>query len=302
MKFDLHLRSSVREQIEQITAEMKSREERPRLEKSEEEVIRKRIQPFNHTTQKEKLLVGAVNAGGDFPSVTYGDSFIYLTIAQSVLYTVDAISKLREVESPAQPTTLFSLLPEDEVPRRHAFDEAFFKLTGLPIAEVIEKSDYRSIKASETRKTVNAEVLLRELIGFFAISKSLGIPWIELLEQIARERLSGEQEGQPENWYLRLPVAGLDGWQFSLTKNRKLPPAGAVSYLVRFHRVSPLMRLDMDMAKEISIIEAQIDGILIPIIDMDSLLKNKRAAGRDQDLVDVRKLERRSSRLGRSID
>jgi hypothetical protein len=85
-------------------------------------------------------------------------------------------------------------------------------------------------------------------IGFFAISKSLGIPWIELLEQIARERVSSEQEGQAEHWYLRLPVPGVDNWQFSLTKNRKLPPAGVVSYFVRFHRVSPLMRLDIDLA------------------------------------------------------
>src|SRR5262249_42549816 len=140
MKFDLHLRSSVREQIEQITARMKSREEMPRLEKSEVEVIRKRIQSFCHTTQKEKLLVAAVAAGGDFPSVAYGDSYIYLTTAQSVLYKVDAVSKLREIESPEQPTTLFTLIPEDEISRRQAFDEAFSLMAGLPVAEVIEGS------------------------------------------------------------------------------------------------------------------------------------------------------------------
>ena len=320
MKFDLHLRSSVREQIEQITAQMKSREETPRLEKSEEEVIRKRIRPFSHTIQREKLFVGAVSASGDFPSVCYGDSFIYLTTAQPVLYTVDTVSKLREVESSAQPVTLFTLLPEDETLRNQAFDEAFSRLVGLPVVEVIERSDYRSIKARESRKTVNTEVLLRELIrpqagdagniaiqlrnsgelgialrliekeeqlnyvlldgtlslpsvtlptgslfhehlkrlccvkarkrriGFIAVSTSLGIPWIELLEKIAREELSVGQGAQAEHWYLRLPVPSVDSWQFSLTKNRKLPPAGAISYLVRFHRVSPLMRLDLDVA------------------------------------------------------
>ena len=45
---------------------------------------------------------------------------------------------------------------------------------------------------------------------------------------------------------MRIPTATLDKWKLSLVANRKVPPVGAVSYLVKFHRNTPVMRLDMD--------------------------------------------------------
>ncbi len=38
--------------------------------------------------------------------------------------------------------------------------------------------------------------------------------------------------------------------------------------------------------------EVEIDGVAIPFLGFDALLKNKRASGRDKDLVDVQSLER----------
>jgi hypothetical protein len=72
-------------------------------------------------------------------------------------------------------------------------------------------------------------------VGFFALSKSHGLPAMEVLEDIARE-VQGLGSGQAaEHWYLRFPELGRDGWELSLTEGRRIPPPGAVSYLVRFH-------------------------------------------------------------------
>jgi hypothetical protein len=40
-------------------------------------------------------------------------------------------------------------------------------------------------------------------------------------------------------------------------------------------------------------IEITIDGLTVHVIGRDQLLRNKRATGRDKDLVDVRALEKR---------
>src|SRR5262249_8044931 len=61
-----------------------------------------------------------------------------------------------------------------------------------------------------------------------------------------RERAELERGKTAEHWYLRVPIPGIDRWKLSLSENCRLPPIGAVSYLVRFHRTTPVLRLDMD--------------------------------------------------------
>jgi hypothetical protein len=83
-------------------------------------------------------------------------------------------------------------------------------------------------------------------IGFFALSKSHGLPSVELLEEVAREKAGLEKGKTAEHWYLRIPTREVDGWESSLTDGSRLPPVGAVTYLIRFHRTTPVLRLDMD--------------------------------------------------------
>jgi hypothetical protein len=83
-------------------------------------------------------------------------------------------------------------------------------------------------------------------IGFFALSKSHGLPAIEHIERLAAEALGLAERQMVEHWYLRIPVQRRDGWELSLVDQRNVPPPGAVTYLVRFHRNVPVMRLDMD--------------------------------------------------------
>lgn len=98
----------------------------------------------------------------------------------------------------------------------------------------------------EHLKRLCAVEALERSIGFMALSKSHGMPGMEQLETLAREVLGSP--GVAEHWYLRVPVPDEDGWELPLAEGRRVPPPGAVSYLVRFHRSIPVMRLDLDRA------------------------------------------------------
>src|SRR5262249_5184628 len=82
--------------------------------------------------------------------------------------------------------------------------------------------------------------------GFFALSKSHGLPSVESLEELAREKCGLPQGQVAEHWLFRVPTPEQDGWSLSLAGGKRLPPPGAVSYLFRLHRTTPVFRLDMD--------------------------------------------------------
>jgi hypothetical protein len=84
-------------------------------------------------------------------------------------------------------------------------------------------------------------------VCLFTISKSHGLPSIELIENIAREQIGLPASKVAEHWFLRLPLPDLDEWTLDgLIEGRQIPPIGAVSYLFRLHKNTPVMRLDMD--------------------------------------------------------
>jgi hypothetical protein len=83
---------------------------------------------------------------------------------------------------------------------------------------------------------------------FMTISKSHGFPAMEQIEGMAAEVVGKKKGEQAEHWFLRLPMEGVDQWKFSLAEERRIPPIGAVSYLFRLHKNTPIMRLDMDYA------------------------------------------------------
>jgi hypothetical protein len=318
MRFDLHLRSSVREQIRQLAERMKSCEEQPRLSEFEKQRISERLVPFSHTTKQDEMIVASAEGSGDFPCVAYGDSFVYAAVARASIYKTDTVSGLREVSPEPEAVFHFSLIPEDDGERLASIDDAFASLSGASISEVIESSDYKQLKAAETRRASSVDNLRRNLIrphaadagnigiqlrstaelgavlrllrsdikltyiliggtlslpfvgrqdmslfyehlkrlccvearkrgvGFITISKAHGLPSIETVEELARVKSGAPGESIAEHWYLRLPVRGVDRWEMALTQTRRLPPPGAVTYLVRFHRNAPTVRLDMD--------------------------------------------------------
>ena len=69
---------------------------------------------------------------------------------------------------------------------------------------------------------------------------------MDVIDFAARE-VAGKQAGEGvDHWYLRIPTEEGEGWTLPMTADRRIPPAGAVSYLVRFHSNVPVMRLDVD--------------------------------------------------------
>jgi hypothetical protein len=84
-------------------------------------------------------------------------------------------------------------------------------------------------------------------VGFFAMSKSHGLPSIEQTEELVREKTTSLGQAVAEHWFIRLPIPGIDEWSFPLPAGKRVPPYGAVSYLFRFHRNTPSMRLDVDI-------------------------------------------------------
>jgi len=319
MKFDLHLRSQVRDQVNTLAQDMQAWQSQPRIQPSEVEQVKAAITPFAHTTNRDNLTLAGVDGSGDFPLLSYADSFVYLVVAQGTLYQADRLCGLREVDIAAEPLFQMVWLTEDKTMSDQALERIFGELAGMEPLTVIQDSDYRTLKAQISGKHLSPEQLLAELIrphasdtgnlaiqlrstaefgaalrllegeglpqyllvdttfslplvanvanslfyehlkrlccvrarsegvGFFALSKSHGLPAMEVLEDLARQG-QGHDPGQTaEHWYLRIPEPHRDGWELSLTEGRRIPPPGAVSYLVRFHRTTPVMRLDMDL-------------------------------------------------------
>lgn len=319
MRFDLHVRAAVRDQLQDLATRMSAWEGDVTFAQREVEQIKESIGVFRHATTAGQLLIGGVDGSGDFPALTYADSFVYLTVAHATLYASDANSGLREVPTRNAPIIDFCWMPEDEIKRREGLDASFAAIVGQSIRDVIDQSDYRTLKSAHSRRPQTVDALFDSLvrphasdsgniaiqlrsvaeasaalslirsqekpnyvlldttfslpfvtrvdlslfqehvkrlccvearergIGFFALSKSHGLPAIEHIERLAADvTKSGPRVA--EHWYLRIPNQLRDGWSLSLVEQRSVPPPGAVSYLVRFHRNVPVMRLDMDEA------------------------------------------------------
>ncbi|AMA10669.1 DNA double-strand break repair nuclease NurA [Picosynechococcus sp. PCC 73109] len=316
MRFDLNLRAEFRSRLQDVAQEMQEWQGQADIGEKEIAQIRESIVSFEHTTDRPELRVAGVDGSGDFPMLSYEDSFVYLSIAQGTVYQADVSCGLREV-APLTPTVFdVAFIPESRTDGAGALDGAMERLLGRSLSELMEASDYRTLKAQETGNNFRIEVLLDKLIrphgsdtsnlaiqlrttaemgaalrlmegevkpdyvlmdttfslpllasgesslayehakrlccvlarqkgiGFFTLSKSHGLPSIERLEQLVAE-VQG-QNATAEHWFLRIPEPDQDGWALSLAAERRLPPPGAVTYLVRFHRPAPVLRLDMD--------------------------------------------------------
>ena len=80
-------------------------------------------------------------------------------------------------------------------------------------------------------------------VTFAALSKSHGLPSGVRLDEAARDKFG---QSVPEHWFLRMPEADRDGWSPVPPDGPRVPPVGAVTYLFRLHRTTPVMRLDLD--------------------------------------------------------
>ncbi len=311
MRFSLHLRHAVKDQIQGMAKSMASWDAHPRIDAAEQAAIAEHLSPYPHTTHVESQRISAIDGSGDFPMLSYADSFVYLSTAQAVTYQAIG-DKLQEVGPEPDPLVDICWLPEHELQRVIQLDEAFERLAGAPLKVIVRQSDYRQLKAYFTGCEPTVDESIADLIHPHAsdsgnlgiqlrscaelgaarrviaeaqpgdivlldgtlslpfvqrskgslfhehlkrscctlaresgvtlawVSKSHGLPGIELIEELAR------QQGHADHWFLRLPVAD-DPWSLSVLDGRNIPPPGAVSYLWRTHRGMPVFRVDVDI-------------------------------------------------------
>ena len=163
MRFDLHLRKDLKEKVDDLARRMSEWEERPALGDEDKRRLREAVTPFRHTTSGEDFSIAGVDGTGDFPSVSYADSFVHVAAAQGVYYATDSRAGLREVEA-LDPVVEMVWLPEEEGRRREGLDAAFAALSGKSVEEVITASDYRTLKAKHARAAQPVADLLERLI------------------------------------------------------------------------------------------------------------------------------------------
>lgn len=318
MRYDIHIRESVRQKVGKMAADMSRWEAKPRIAADEEKHIRAGIRVFPHTTKRSGLRVAGVDGSGDYPSFSYADSFVYVASASGTVYLSDGLHGLVEQACLKEPNVEFLWIPEDSAEARTRWLPCFEALAGRSVRDVIEQSDYRVFKDRHSGARHTVDLLLEELllpkasdaanvgiqlrsvaeqgtalrlvasdvkpdfvlmdttlsipmvtrhhislfyehvkrlccvearkrdVLFLTISKSHGFPSVEVIEAVAADVLSVGKGKTAEHWYLRLPVEGTDAWRFSLAEERRIPPVGAVTYLFRLHKNTPVMRLDMD--------------------------------------------------------
>jgi hypothetical protein len=80
-------------------------------------------------------------------------------------------------------------------------------------------------------------------VVFAALSKSHGLPSSVRIEEAAREKLG---VAEPEHWFMRVPEVARHGWSPWSLDGPTVPPLGAVSFLIRLHHSTPIMRIDLD--------------------------------------------------------
>lgn len=323
MKFSLHLRGAVRARLAEVANEMSEWEGSAKLGEEAARRLRDSIRFFDHTTSVGPVECAGVDGSGDFPALAYGDSFVYLTVAQGSVYTTDTVHGLREVETNVPAVFDAFWIPESEQRRSEAWDATFERICGLPVHDIVAASDYRELKARWSGRATSVQQLVEQLIRphasdisniaiqlrttgelamalrlllsdqqkraggprllifdstmtlplvtrrdvslfyehlkrlccvearqrgvtLLGLSKSHGLSGIDFIESAAAE-VAGKDQGRPaEHWYMKVPTEHVDGWALPGTEGRRLPPAGAVTYIVRFHRNVPVLRVDLD--------------------------------------------------------
>lgn len=163
MRFSLHLRQMVKDQIQGLAQAMAGWDAHPRIDAAEQAAIAAHLAPYPHTTRLEEQVIGGVDGSGDFPMLAYADSFIYLATAQGVRYRAIG-DKLQEIGPEAAPLVDVCWLPEHEQQRVIELDAAFARLAGASLEAVVTGSDYRALKAQFTGRTPSVAEVVAGLI------------------------------------------------------------------------------------------------------------------------------------------
>ena len=306
MRIDPDARHDLRARLADVAAAMAAWDARPAARDDLRARVAGAMRPFRHCTAHPDAVVGGADGTGDYPVVTYGDSFVYLTLAAATMYGAHPLRGLAERTVDGATVVEVTWLATSEAQRRTSLLGSFARLGGVPVDHVIGASDYRQVAGAghsglsdlvipqahdgsnlgiqlrstgelgrvlrviETAPagavvlsdgTMSLPLVLRSGVSLFfehlrryccvrarergvifgALSKSAGLPTGLDLDAIARETL-----GRSDHWYLPVPDRDRDGWSPWAPDGPRVPPPGATSVLLRLHRATPVMRLDLD--------------------------------------------------------
>lgn len=151
MRFDIHIRQSMRDRLADVSARMALWDQQQPASPDLHRRLVEAIEPFEHTTHLPGLLIGGVDGSGDFPAVAYADSFVYASVASGALYETDSVHGLKEVDRGLQPLVEFTWLATSEQQRAASMLESFERLVGRSVDEVLDGSDYRDLSRGGRR-------------------------------------------------------------------------------------------------------------------------------------------------------
>lgn len=197
MRFSLHLRQTVKDQIQGMAQAMAGWDAHPRIDAAEQAAIAAHLAPYPHTTHLEGQVIGGVDGSGDFPMLAYADSFIYLATAQGVRYRAIG-DKLQELGPEPGPLIEVCWLPEHEQQRVIELDAALGRLAGASLDVIVTGSDYRTLKAQYTGRAATVTDALADLIRPHASDAgNLGIQLRSCAELgAARHLIAAAQPGE----------------------------------------------------------------------------------------------------------
>lgn len=152
MRFDFNLSAAFQEQLNQTAQKMQVWETETLLDESATASIAQRIQFFEHTPATRPLTYTGVDGSGDYPLLTYADSFVYLTTAHATTYGPHPLpgQGLKEQRLGESIVNLAWLPGHYEVTRTEAL-AAFEQMTGESVSGTIEQSDYRTMNPRHAR-------------------------------------------------------------------------------------------------------------------------------------------------------
>lgn len=146
MRFDIHLRKDVKNQISNIVESICTWNATDSILDKEVEKLSESVVSFDHCAIPDhSFVIVASDGSGDFPCVTYGDSFIYLVTAVARLYETCSEGILKEKFVHEHSLVDFVWMPEDKKQSNKQLDDCFERLLGLSLSDVCKKSDYYSL-------------------------------------------------------------------------------------------------------------------------------------------------------------
>lgn len=165
MRFDIHFRSDVCNQIDGVVANLKQWN-------ADDEQIRKEIRSladyvgtFEHCYKPDRdFLIAGADGSGDFPCVRYGDSFVYVVVALARLYSADkGDSHLVEHDLKIKDVVDFLWLPEAKKKSDPLFDQFFERIGGDTLEHICEESDYNKLSQGTRGVHSSAADIVKDL-------------------------------------------------------------------------------------------------------------------------------------------